>query len=48
LIAEQGNIFAFVERPLSGTFIALAALFFVLPLVKYLRKGGARSIAPAE
>ncbi len=48
LISEQGNILAFVERPLSGTFIAIAVLFFVLPLVKYLRKGGARSIAPAE
>jgi putative tricarboxylic transport membrane protein len=48
LISEQGNIFAFVERPLSGTFIAIAALFFVLPLVKYLRKGGRRGIAPAE
>jgi putative tricarboxylic transport membrane protein len=48
LIAEQGNVLAFIERPLSGTFIAIAALFFVLPLVKYLRKGGVRSIAPAE
>jgi putative tricarboxylic transport membrane protein len=48
LISEQGNILAFVERPLSGTFIAIAVLFFVLPLVKYLRKGGRRSIAPAE
>ena len=48
LISEQGDILAFVERPLSGTFIAIAVLFFVLPLVKYLRKGGARSIAPAE
>ena len=48
LISEQGNVFAFVERPLSGAFIAIAALFFVLPLVKYLRKGGRQSIAPAE
>jgi putative tricarboxylic transport membrane protein len=48
LIAEQGNVLAFVERPLSGTFIAIAALFFVLPFVKYLRKGGRQSIAPAE
>lgn len=48
LISEQGNVLAFVERPLSGTFIAIAALFFVLPLVKYLRKGGRRGIAPAE
>lgn len=48
LISEQGNVLAFIERPLSGTFIAIAVLFFVLPLVKYLRKGGTRSIAPAE
>ena len=48
LISEQGNVLAFIERPLSGTFIAIAVLFFVLPLVKYLRKGGRRSIAPAE
>ena len=33
LIAEQGNIFAFVERPLSATFIGLAILFFVMPFV---------------
>jgi putative tricarboxylic transport membrane protein len=31
LIAEQGNILAFVERPLSATFIGLAILFFVMP-----------------
>ena len=46
--SEQGNVFAYVERPLSETFIAIAALFFVRPLVKYLRKGGSRSVAPAE
>ena len=33
LIAEQGNILAFVERPLSATFIVLAILFFVMPFV---------------
>jgi putative tricarboxylic transport membrane protein len=33
LIAEQGNVFAFVERPLSATFIGLAILFFVMPFV---------------
>ena len=48
LIAEQGNIMAFVERPLSGTFIALAALFFVLPIIKYLRKSAQQRVAPAE
>jgi putative tricarboxylic transport membrane protein len=49
LIAEQGNILAFVERPLSGSFIALAALFFLLPVVRYLRKRyGKKGFAPAE
>ncbi|SMX50177.1 tripartite tricarboxylate transporter permease [Maliponia aquimaris] len=48
LIAEQGNVMAFIERPLSGAFIALAAVFFVLPMIKFLRKGGRRSVAPAE
>jgi putative tricarboxylic transport membrane protein len=38
LIAEQGNVLAFVERPLSGTFIALSVLFLLLPLLKYVRK----------
>jgi putative tricarboxylic transport membrane protein len=49
LIAEQGNVLAFVERPLSGTFIAIAAIFFLLPIIKGLRrrlKGDA--VAPAE
>jgi putative tricarboxylic transport membrane protein len=48
LIAEQGNVLAFVERPLSGAFIAIAALFFILPLVQYIRKAARRRIAPAE
>ncbi|MEL7212013.1 MAG: tripartite tricarboxylate transporter permease [Pseudomonadota bacterium] len=48
LIAEQGNVLAFVERPLSGTFIALAVLFFLLPLAKYLRKSPKDGVAPAE
>jgi len=49
LIAEQGNILAFVERPLSGTFIAIAALFFLLPILKRLRnRHGKRRLAPAE
>ena len=49
LIAEQGNVLAFVERPLSGTFIAIAAVFFLLPIVKQLRKRlRKRGLAPAE
>ena len=37
-IAEQGNVMAFVERPLSATFIALSAIFFLLPLPKQLKR----------
>ncbi len=49
LIAEQGNVLAFVERPLSGAFIALSALFFILPLIKLLRQKGKDGVAtPAE
>ena len=40
LIAEQGNVFAFIERPLSGTFIAISVIFFLLPLLKYVKRSG--------
>jgi putative tricarboxylic transport membrane protein len=49
LIAEQGNILAFVERPLSGTFIAIAAIFFALPIIKAIRRRAKKEkLAPAE
>ena len=38
LIAEQGNMLAFVEPPLLGTFIAIILVFFLLPLLKYVKK----------
>lgn len=38
LIAEQGNVFAFIERPISGTFIVISVIFFLLPLLKYVRR----------
>ena len=38
LIGEQGNVLAFFERPLSGTFVCLALFFFLLPLIKYIRR----------
>ena len=44
LIAEQGNILAFVERPLSATFIGLAILFFVMPFAVAFHR---RERAPA-
>jgi len=35
LIAEQGNIFAFVERPLSATFLGISIILFLLPFLKF-------------
>ncbi len=48
LIAEQGNIVAFVERPLSGTFIAISVVFFLLPLLKYVKRSPRAQKVPNE
>ncbi|WP_050928390.1 tripartite tricarboxylate transporter permease [Aestuariivita boseongensis] len=49
LISEQGNVMAFFERPLSASFMAIALLFFLLPLLKVLRKNISKDkVAPAE
>ncbi|MCR9127140.1 MAG: tripartite tricarboxylate transporter permease [Rhodobacteraceae bacterium] len=48
LIAEQGNVMAFVERPLSGTFVAISVVFFLLPLLKHLKRWLRRDLSPAE
>ncbi len=48
LIAEQGNVMAFVERPLSATFIAISAVFFLLPLLKHLHRFSRRKTAANE
>lgn len=48
LIAEQGNMMAFVERPISGTFMVIAALFFVLPMLKHVKRLLRRDLSPAE
>ncbi len=37
LIAEQGDVFAFFQRPLSGTFMVIALLLFLFPVFKRLR-----------
>ncbi len=48
LIAEQGNVPAIVERPLSGAYIAISVIFFAVPLLKY-EKGARRTHdKPAE
>jgi putative tricarboxylic transport membrane protein len=46
LIAEHGDMTAFVTRPISGTFIFIAAVLFLMPVIKYLRKS--KTLAPAE
>ncbi len=49
LIAEQGNVLAFFERPLSATFMGFAILFFLLPHLKRVRWRARKSgVAPAE
>lgn len=45
LVMEQGNVFVFVERPLSATFMVLALIFFLLPLLKYLKKPAKKPVA---
>ena len=38
LIAAQGDVTTFVERPISATFIAIALVLFLLPLIRKLRR----------
>jgi putative tricarboxylic transport membrane protein len=48
LIAEQGNVLVFFERPLSATFMILAALLFLLPVIKRMRDRRRAGVSPAE
>jgi len=48
LIAEQGNILTFVERPLSATFMVLAVLLFAFPLIKTMVPRRRPGMSPAE
>jgi putative tricarboxylic transport membrane protein len=49
MIAEHGNMMAFVERPISGALVALAALFVATPLLRaLLRRSRAGAATPAE
>jgi putative tricarboxylic transport membrane protein len=48
LISEQGNVLAFIERPLSASFIAISAVFFLLPLLKYAKKLNRTQDVPGE
>ncbi|MCF6445062.1 tripartite tricarboxylate transporter permease [Nereida sp. MMG025] len=45
LISEQGNVMAFVERPLSGAFIAISVVFFLLPMLKHFKRWFGRGTA---
>ncbi len=49
LIAEQGDVAAFIERPLSAFFLSLALIFFLLPLIRELRRRKRQgAVTPAE
>lgn len=51
LIAELGDVLVFVERSLSATFIAISVVFFLMPVLKYIKipaRGGAEYREPAE
>lgn len=48
LIAEQGNVLAFVERPISGTFVAISVVFFLLPMLKHVKRWFGRKQSPVE
>ncbi|GAA0291631.1 tripartite tricarboxylate transporter permease [Rhodovulum strictum] len=48
LISTQGDPMIFFSRPLSATFMVLAAIFFALPLLKMLRQRLSKRPAPAE
>ena len=48
LIAEQGDVTTFIERPLSATILVLAVLFVVLPLFKIVKRRKKKSAASSE
>ncbi len=48
LISAQGDPMTFIERPISGTFVAIAVVLFLLPLVRRLRRRLAGSGTPAS
>ncbi len=48
MIAEQGNVLAFFERPLSATFMVIALVLLLLPALKYLRRASGKRTQPAE
>ncbi|MEL6978660.1 MAG: tripartite tricarboxylate transporter permease [Pseudomonadota bacterium] len=45
LIAEQGDVMVFFERPISATFLALAAALFLAPLIRSALKRRRRAAA---
>lgn len=48
LISEQGDVMTFFQRPISGTFMAIAIVLFLLPLVRKLRRRPAEPDTPAS
>lgn len=45
LMMSQGDLMMLVERPISATMLALAALVLVLPLVSYFNRARVRALA---
>jgi putative tricarboxylic transport membrane protein len=48
IISSQGDIMTFVERPISGTLMAVSLLLFLLPAIKRLWRSAQRTTRPAE
>ena len=47
LISAQGDVLTFVDRPISGTLVAISAILFAAPFVRVFRRGRAAT-QPAE
>jgi putative tricarboxylic transport membrane protein len=45
LMMSQGDLMMLVERPISATMLALAALVLVLPLLSYFNRARVRALA---
>ncbi len=48
LIAEQGNVLVFVERPLSAVILLLAVVLFALPMIKMMKRKKAENDLVAD
>jgi TctA family transporter len=44
MLLSRGSLSVFVSRPISGTLVALVAVFFVWQIVDYVRQVRRRSV----